>query len=142
VNRHSRLVDFSHVEQASQVAAVIPGGGWRAVGRTRDPTAGPLTEQVLAWLVAAKGRATPITVDAHGHVEDAESADRLIPPGRERSSRPRTTVSVSVSFNAVHDRSDRAERQPSSTCQPPMNPGERPCTRPCSQTTQLEIALA
>ncbi len=30
-----------------------------------------------------KGRATPITVDTHGHVDDAESADRLIPPGEE-----------------------------------------------------------
>ncbi|MGW4538481.1 hypothetical protein ACWEOP_11435 [Streptomyces chartreusis] len=42
-----------------------------------------MTEQVLAWLITAKGRATPITVDAHGDVDDAESTDRLIPPGEE-----------------------------------------------------------
>ncbi|PNG98483.1 hypothetical protein SMF913_14508 [Streptomyces malaysiensis] len=42
-----------------------------------------MTGQVLAWLVTSKGRATPITGGAHGHVDDAESADRLIPLGEE-----------------------------------------------------------
>jgi hypothetical protein len=75
--------DFSHLEQADQVAAAIPGGGWRAYWKDEGPDNGPLTEQVLAWLITAKGRATPITVDALGHVDDAEGADRLIPPGEE-----------------------------------------------------------
>ncbi|MEW2049883.1 hypothetical protein [Streptomyces sp. NPDC005476] len=75
--------DFSHLEQADQVVAVVPGGGWRAYWKDEGLSNGPLTEQVLAWLVTARGRATPITVDAHGHVDDAESADRLIPPGEE-----------------------------------------------------------
>ena len=75
--------DFSHLEPASQVVAAIPGGGWRAFWKDEGPDNGPLTEQVLAWLVTAKGRATPITVDARGDVDDAESADRLIPPGEE-----------------------------------------------------------
>ena len=47
------------------------------------PDDGPLTEQVLAWLITAKGRATPTTVDARGDVGAAESADRLIPPREE-----------------------------------------------------------
>ncbi|MEU2554623.1 hypothetical protein ABZ589_23605 [Streptomyces sp. NPDC013313] len=75
--------DFSHLERADQVVAAIPGGGWRAYWKDEGPNDGPLTEQVLAWLVTAKGRATPITVDTQGHVDDAESADRLIPPGME-----------------------------------------------------------
>ncbi len=73
--------DFSHLEHADQVVAAIPGGGWRAYWKDEGPDNGPLTEQVLAWLVTAKGRATPITVDAYGHVDDAEGADRLVPPG-------------------------------------------------------------
>lgn len=77
--------DFSDLEQADQVAAAIPGGGCRAHWKDEGPDSGPLTEQVLAWLVAAKGRATPITVDAHGHVDDAESADRLIPLGKSEA---------------------------------------------------------
>ncbi|MFC4464284.1 hypothetical protein ACFPH6_06845 [Streptomyces xiangluensis] len=75
--------DFSHLERADQVVAAVPGGGWRAYWKDEGPDNGPLTEQVLAWLVTSKGRATPITVDAHGDVDDAESADRLIPPGEE-----------------------------------------------------------
>lgn len=75
--------DFSHLERADQVVAAIPGSGWRAYWKDEGPDNGPLTEQVLAWLVTSKGRATPITVDAHGDVDDAESADRLIPPGEE-----------------------------------------------------------
>lgn len=74
--------DFSHLERADQVVA-IPGGGWRAYRKVEGLDGGPLTEQVLAWLITSRGRATPITVDAHGHVEDADSADRLIPPGEE-----------------------------------------------------------
>ncbi|EMF50961.1 hypothetical protein SBD_7678 [Streptomyces bottropensis ATCC 25435] len=38
---------------------------------------------MLAWLVTSKRRDTPITVDAHGHLDDAESADHLIPPGEK-----------------------------------------------------------
>jgi hypothetical protein len=75
--------DFSHLERADQVVAAIPGGGWRAYWKDEGPGKTPLTEQVLAWLITAKGRATPITVDANGHVDDAEDADRLIPPGED-----------------------------------------------------------
>ncbi|WP_186357181.1 hypothetical protein [Streptomyces sp. SLBN-118] len=75
--------DFSHLERADQVVAVIPGAGWRAHWKDEGPDSGPLTEQVLAWLVTSKERATPVPVDAHGHTDDAESADRLIPPGDE-----------------------------------------------------------
>ncbi|MGW1538909.1 hypothetical protein ACWCPM_01195 [Streptomyces sp. NPDC002309] len=75
--------DFSHLERADQVVAAVPGGGWRAFWADEGPDNGPLTEQVLAWLITSKGRATPITVDAHGDVDDAEGADRLIPPGED-----------------------------------------------------------
>ncbi|MEW2569268.1 hypothetical protein [Streptomyces sp. NPDC047070] len=61
----------------------VPGGGWRAYWKDEGSGNGPLTEQVLAWLLTAGERATPITVDAHGHVDDAESTDRLIPLGEE-----------------------------------------------------------
>ncbi|MCX4813848.1 hypothetical protein OG601_24940 [Streptomyces sp. NBC_01239] len=63
--------------------SAIPGGGWRASWKDEGPDNRLLTEQVLAWMVTAKGRATPIAVDAHGHVDDAESADRLISPEEE-----------------------------------------------------------
>ncbi|WP_326817925.1 hypothetical protein OIE61_30325 [Streptomyces sp. NBC_01762] len=75
--------DFSHLERADQVVAAVPGGGWRAHWKDEGPNGTPLTEQVLAWLITATGRATPITVDATGHVDDAEGADRLIPPGED-----------------------------------------------------------
>lgn len=73
--------DFSHLESADQVVGAIPGGGWRAHWHTEGPGGTPLTEQVLAWLITSNGRATPITMDAYGHVEDANSADAFIPPG-------------------------------------------------------------
>jgi hypothetical protein len=61
----------------------IPGGGWRAGCKGERPENRPLTEQVLAWPVTSMGRATPITVGARGHADDAESADRPIPPVEE-----------------------------------------------------------
>ncbi|MFG2768939.1 hypothetical protein [Streptomyces sp. NPDC048350] len=73
--------DFSHLEQADQVVAAVPGGGWQAYWKDEGPDGGPLTEQVLAWLITAKGRATPITVDVHGHLDAAESADRTMSAG-------------------------------------------------------------
>lgn len=75
--------DFSHLEPADQVVAAVPGGGWRAHWTDQGPGGTPLTEQVLAWLITSNGRATAITVDAYGHVEDADSADTFIPPGEE-----------------------------------------------------------
>lgn len=75
--------DFSHLEKADQVVAAVPGGRWRAYRKDEGPGKTPLTEQVLAWLITAHGRATDITMDAHGHVEDADSADAFIPPGEE-----------------------------------------------------------
>ncbi|MFF3354463.1 hypothetical protein ACFYWN_17785 [Streptomyces sp. NPDC002917] len=71
--------DFSHPERADQVVAAVSGGGWRAHREDEGPNGTPLTEQVLAWLITATGRATPITVDATGHVDDVEVADHLIP---------------------------------------------------------------
>ncbi|TXS41813.1 hypothetical protein [Streptomyces sp. OR43] len=58
------------------------------MGRTR------LTEEVLAWLITSQGRTTAITIDAQGHVEDADGADAVIPPGE----RP---VSTSLSRSMV-----------------------------------------
>ncbi|MFI9747602.1 hypothetical protein [Streptomyces sp. NPDC052494] len=76
-------VDFSHMERADQVVAAVPGGGWRAHWKDEGPGGTPLTEQVLAWLITSQGRATAITVDAQGHVEDADGADAFIPPGED-----------------------------------------------------------
>ncbi|MGW1882887.1 hypothetical protein [Streptomyces sp. NPDC001970] len=76
--------DFSHLERADQVVAAIPGGGWRAYWqgrRARQRSADRAGSRVADH--RGRERATPITVDAHGHVDDAESADRLIPPGDE-----------------------------------------------------------
>ncbi|MET8980348.1 hypothetical protein ABZX85_32560 [Streptomyces sp. NPDC004539] len=75
--------DFSHLGLADRVVAAVPGGGWRAYWKDEGPDGGPLAEQVLVWLITARGGATPVTVDVHGHVNDAESADRLISPGEE-----------------------------------------------------------
>ncbi|MFC8015362.1 hypothetical protein [Streptomyces cinereoruber] len=73
--------DFSHLERADQVVAAVPGGGWRVHWKDEGPGGTPLTEQVLAWLITSQGRATAITVDAQGHVEDADGADAFIPRG-------------------------------------------------------------
>ncbi|HEY8980434.1 MAG TPA: hypothetical protein VIU15_12705 [Streptomyces sp.] len=77
--------DFSHLTRADRVVAAIPGGGWRAYWKDEGPDGGPLTEEVLTWLITERGSATPLTVDINGstHVDNAESADRLIPPGEE-----------------------------------------------------------
>lgn len=47
------------------------------------------------------------------------------------------TVSVSVSFSAVHGRSGETEGGSRSHNRPPMNAGERPCMRPCDAPPQL-----
>ncbi|MFD0305920.1 hypothetical protein [Streptomyces sp. NPDC127119] len=73
--------DFSHLERADQVVAAVPGGGWRVHWNDEGPGGTLLTEQVLAWLITSQERATAITVDAQGHVEDADGADAFIPPG-------------------------------------------------------------
>jgi hypothetical protein len=78
--------DFSHLERADQVVAAVPGGGWRVQWKEEGPGGTPLTEQVLAWLITSQGRATAITVDAQGHVEDADGADAFIPPGEDPAS--------------------------------------------------------
>ncbi|MER7195912.1 hypothetical protein [Streptomyces flaveolus] len=78
--------DFSHLERADQVVAAIPGGGWRVYWKDEGPEGTPLTEQVLAWLITAQGRATALTVDAQGLVEDADGADAFIPPGLDPAS--------------------------------------------------------
>ncbi|MEV0442145.1 hypothetical protein AB0I84_17640 [Streptomyces spectabilis] len=52
---------------------------WRVQWKDEAPGGTLLTEQVLAWLVTSQGRATAITVDAQGHVEDAGGADAFIP---------------------------------------------------------------
>ncbi|MFK8844371.1 hypothetical protein [Streptomyces sp. Ac-502] len=73
--------DFSHLEQADQVVAAVPGDGWRVHWTDQGPGGSPLTEQVLAWLITSQGKATAITVDAQGYVEDADGADAFVPPG-------------------------------------------------------------
>jgi hypothetical protein len=50
--------NFSHQERSDQVVSAVSGGGWRAYWKDEGPDNGPLTEQVLAWLVTSKGRAT------------------------------------------------------------------------------------
>ncbi|WP_241268013.1 hypothetical protein [Streptomyces chrestomyceticus] len=42
--------DFSHLEQADQVVAAMPGDGWRVHWTDQGPGGSPLTEQVPAWL--------------------------------------------------------------------------------------------
>lgn len=74
---------FSHLEKADQVVATVPGGGWRAHWRDEGPGNTPLTKQALAWLITSQGRVTAITMDAHGHVDHADSPDAFIPPGEE-----------------------------------------------------------
>lgn len=78
--------DFSHLERADQVVTAVPGGGWRVHWKDEGSGGTPLTEQVLAWLITSQGRATAITVDAQGHVEDADGADAFIPPGEDPTS--------------------------------------------------------
>ncbi|QEV16603.1 hypothetical protein [Streptomyces alboniger] len=58
-------------------------------GHSKDegPRRTPLAEQVLAWLITSRGRAAAITVDADGHVGDADGADAFIPPGEDRGGR-------------------------------------------------------
>ncbi|MEU6963386.1 hypothetical protein [Streptomyces chrestomyceticus] len=75
--------DFSHLEQVDQVVAAAPGDGWRVHWTDQGPGGSPLTEQVPAWLITSQGKATAITVDAHGYVEDAYGADFFVPPGEE-----------------------------------------------------------
>ncbi|MFB1045812.1 hypothetical protein [Streptomyces chrestomyceticus] len=75
--------DFSHLEQVDQVVAAVPGDGWRVHWTDQGPGGSPLTEQVPAWLITSQGKATAITVDAHGYVEDADGADLFVPPGEE-----------------------------------------------------------
>ncbi|MFE2227273.1 hypothetical protein [Streptomyces kronopolitis] len=78
--------DFSRLERAEQVIAAVPGGGWQVHWKDEGPGGTPLTEQVLAWLITSQGRATAISVDAQGHVEDADGADAFIPPGENPAS--------------------------------------------------------
>ncbi|WP_219516808.1 hypothetical protein [Nonomuraea ceibae] len=74
--------DFSHLEQGERVVSVIPGGGWRAHwNEGYDGT--PVTEEVLAWLIHADGRATPISVEPDGDVTTAELADRILALGQD-----------------------------------------------------------
>ncbi|MGA4996389.1 hypothetical protein [Nonomuraea bangladeshensis] len=73
--------DFSHLERADQVVAALPGGGWRVYWKDEGPGGTPLTEEVLAWLITAKGRAAAITIQPDGHVNDAMSADQFLAPG-------------------------------------------------------------
>lgn len=59
----------------------------------------------------------------------------------QQSPGPRPSVSVSVSFIAVHGRSDETDAGSRSHNRPPMNPGERPRTHPHAPPTQLESVL-
>ncbi|WP_371665386.1 MULTISPECIES: hypothetical protein [unclassified Streptomyces] len=66
-----RTVDVDAWDEAPPGASRPGSGrhtrrGWRAYWKKEGPNNGPLTEQLLAWPVTAKERATSITVDAHG----------------------------------------------------------------------------
>lgn len=71
--------DFVRLERAGRVVGVLPGNGWRATWDDEDD--GPVTQDVLGWLITDSGGAMPIVVSEDGLVEFAESADRLTPPG-------------------------------------------------------------
>lgn len=81
---------------------------WRGVRQDEGLDKGPLTEQLRAWLVTLRGRASPPTVESHGYVDDgAEEADHLIPQGRSTPSsiaRPSHFPSHSSAFTAVQTR--------------------------------------
>ncbi|MEU0540445.1 hypothetical protein ABZ319_11275 [Nocardia sp. NPDC005978] len=75
--------DFSHLEKASQVVAVLPGGGWHASQRGRgrhDPDSA--TEPVLAWLVTSIGGLIPVTMDHDGWIGTDHDMNRFSPPDR------------------------------------------------------------
>src|SRR5258708_5872222 len=68
--------NFSHLERADRVVAVLPGAGStvRSSADWEQADSQP-TEEVLMWLVASNGTLTPITVDKnanYGHGTPAE----------------------------------------------------------------------
>lgn len=68
--------DFSHLEKANKISAVLPGGGWGAFWRDEG-----VIDPIFAWLVSDSGRnVTPVTINEVGEVEFADSADGLIRP--------------------------------------------------------------
>ncbi|MFM9449410.1 hypothetical protein [Streptomyces acidiscabies] len=70
--------DFSRLERAENLVGVIPGGGWKAFWG--DEGEGEIVQPVVGWLVSGSGSAFPFVVSEEGLVENAESADRMIPP--------------------------------------------------------------
>ncbi|MEU3830952.1 hypothetical protein AB0F36_37560 [Streptomyces sp. NPDC029080] len=70
--------DFTRLERAGTVIGALPGNGWRATWDDED--GGPVTQDVLGWLITDAGGAMPIVVSEDGLVEFADSADRLTPP--------------------------------------------------------------
>ncbi|MER7368597.1 hypothetical protein [Nonomuraea wenchangensis] len=79
LRRVTEWPDFSHLEQAEKVVSALPGGGWHA--RWNEEGKAPTVEPVIAWLIHADGKATPITAAADGEINTAEFADSLLPPG-------------------------------------------------------------
>ena len=75
--------DFSHLERADRVVAVLPGAGWRVRALSWGQDDNPPIEEVLAWLVAANGRLTAITVDENGNFGQAEDAEWCFSPETE-----------------------------------------------------------
>ncbi|MFI0358002.1 hypothetical protein [Actinomadura sp. 9N407] len=79
--------DFAGLEQAERVIASLPGGGWQA--HWKDEGGEPLTQPILAWLIAASGRATPVTIDTSGYEDELElgEPDYLLAPGEAPEAR-------------------------------------------------------
>lgn len=71
--------DFSHLEKANKISAVLPGGGWGVFWKEEGEI-----EPVFAWLVSESGRnMIPVTINRAGEVEFADSNDGLMSPGGE-----------------------------------------------------------
>ncbi|GAA1466367.1 hypothetical protein NE857_09615 [Nocardiopsis exhalans] len=68
--------DFSHLEKANKLSAVLPGGGWSVFWGDEGKT-----EPIFAWLVSESGRSMiPVTINRAGEVEFADSNDGLVSP--------------------------------------------------------------
>ncbi|WP_083936410.1 hypothetical protein [Nocardiopsis ganjiahuensis] len=69
--------DFSHLEKANKIAAVLPGGGWGVFWRDEGEI-----DPVFVWLVSSNGRRIiPVTMDEAGEVNVANCNDGLVRPG-------------------------------------------------------------
>lgn len=72
----STLPNFTGLEQAPAIVAVLPGQGWRLV--VDDETSHP----VLGWAIDSAGFGLPIFTDPEGlaQVEDGGLGGQIVPP--------------------------------------------------------------